>query len=68
MEQRTRSPYPRIDRPVLAAVGILLVISTVLFMWKQRDRDWRYYQYRFAQMVGEQFGQDKVATVPTGIQ
>jgi len=68
MEQRTRSPYPRIDRPVLAAVGILLVISTALFMWKQRNHDWRYYQYRFAQMVGEQFGADKVATVPAGIQ
>jgi hypothetical protein len=31
MEQRTSSPYPGKDRPVLAVIGILLVISTVVF-------------------------------------
>jgi hypothetical protein len=31
MEKRTNSPYPRIDRPVLAVVGLSLVVSTVLF-------------------------------------
>ena len=31
MERRTNSPYPRIDRPVLAIIGVLLVVSTVLF-------------------------------------
>jgi hypothetical protein len=32
MEQRTNSPFPSIDRPVMALVGVVLVIGTVLFM------------------------------------
>ena len=68
MERRTDSPYPRLDRPVLAAVGVLLVVSTALFMWKQREHDWRYYQAEFRQMVGEKLGEDRVRTVPSGVQ
>ena len=68
MEQRTNSPYPRIDRPVLALVGVVLVIGTVLFIWSDRAKDWRYYQYEFRNMVAEQFGDDKAATVPSGLQ
>jgi len=68
MERRTDSPYPRLDRPVLAAVGVLLVVSTALFMWKQRDHDWRYYQAEFRQLVGEKLGADRVSTVPAGVQ
>ncbi len=68
MEQRTDSPYPATDRPVLAGVGLVLVASTVLFWWADRTHDWRYYQYRFRQMVAERFGADKAAAVPSGIQ
>ena len=68
MEQRTNSPYPRIDRPVLALVGVVLVIGTALFIWSDRAKDWRYYQYEFRNMVAEQFGEDKAATVPSGLQ
>ena len=44
MEQRTRSPYPRIDRPVLAAVGILLaaLVFTVVGMFL-RGPYWNLY-------------------------
>ena len=68
MEQRTSSPYPRVDRVVLAIVGIVLVIGTGLFMWSDRAHDWRYYQLEFKQMVAEQFGADKAAVVPSGVQ
>jgi cytochrome c2 len=68
MERRTDSPYPRLDRPVLAAVGVLLVVSTALFMWKQRDHDWRYYQAEFQQLVAEKLGADRARTVPSGVQ
>jgi cbb3-type cytochrome oxidase cytochrome c subunit len=68
MEQRTNSPYPRIDRPVLAVIGAVLVLSTVLFWWADRSHDWRYYQYAFHQQVSEKFGADKAATVPEGPQ
>lgn len=68
MEQRTNSPFPSIDRPVLALVGVVLVIGTVLFMWSDRAHDWRYYQYEFTRMVAEQFGADKAADVPAGLQ
>jgi cytochrome c2 len=68
MEQRTNSPYPRRDRPVLAVVGLLLVVSTVLFTRNDREHEWRYYQYEFRQMVAEKFGQEKARAVPSGLQ
>ena len=68
MEQRTNSPYPRVDRIVLAIVGVVLVIGTGLFMWSDRAHDWRYYQMEFKQMVAAQFGADKAAVVPSGVQ
>ena len=68
MEKRTDSPYPRLDRPVLAVIGALLVLSTVLFAWADRAHDWRYYQYEFRRQVAEKLGKDKAATVPSGIQ
>ena len=37
MEQRTNSPYPRIDRPVLAIVGVLL-IALVRAVLRERPR------------------------------
>lgn len=68
MEQRTNSPYPRRDRPVLAVVGLLLVVSTVLFTRNDREHEWRYYQYEFKRLVAEKFGQEKARTVPSGLQ
>ena len=68
MEKRTDSPYPRRDRPLLAAVGVLLIISTILFARADRVHDWRYYQYMFKGLVAEKLGEEKVASVPSGIQ
>jgi cytochrome c551/c552 len=68
MEQRSNSPYPRRDRPVLAVVGLLLVVSTVLFTRNDREHEWRYYQYAFKQQVADKFGPDKARTVPSGLQ
>ena len=68
MERRTNSPYPRIDRTVIAIVGVVLVAGTALFMWSDRAHDWRYYQYQFRQMVDEQFGEEKAAGLPSGPQ
>ena len=68
MEQRTDSPYPKKDRPILAAIGVLLVISTVLFAWSDRKHDWRYYQWEFRRQVAEKFGEVKTAEIPRGVQ
>jgi cytochrome c551/c552 len=68
MEQRTDSPYPKTDRPVLAVIGLVLVASTVFFAWSDRQHDYRYYQYAFRQLVAEKFGEDKAATVRQGLQ
>ena len=68
MEQRTNSPYPRIDRPVLAAVGVALVIAAVLFTRNDREHEWRYYQYAFRNLVAEKYGADKARTIPSGLQ
>ncbi len=44
MEKRTNSPYPRVDRPVLAIVGVLLVVSNIHFARNDREHEWRWYQ------------------------
>ena len=38
-------PIPKKDRPILAVIGVLLIVSTVLFAWSDRKHDWRYYQF-----------------------
>ncbi len=68
MEQRTDSPYPRLDRPVLAAIGVVLVGATVFFAYSDRQHDYRYYQFQFTRMVAEKFGAARAAPVPQGIQ
>ncbi|MGE0461633.1 MAG: c-type cytochrome [Vicinamibacterales bacterium] len=68
MEQRTNSPFPSIDRPVMALVGVVLVIGTVLFMWSDQAKDWRFYQMEFKSLVADQFGEEKAADVPSGLQ
>ena len=68
MEKRTSSPFPKADRPVLAAIGVVLVGATVYFAWSDRQHDYRYYQYTFRQMVAEKFGAERAGTVPAGMQ
>lgn len=68
MEKRTNSPYPRLDRLVMAIIGVVLVIGTALFMWSDRAHDWRYYQMEFGRMVAEQYGEDRAALLPKGVQ
>jgi cytochrome c2 len=68
MEKRTDSPYPKIDRPVLAAVGVLLVISCALFAWSDRKHDWRYYQAEFKRRVADKLGSEKAKQVRPGLQ
>jgi cbb3-type cytochrome oxidase cytochrome c subunit len=68
MEKRTSSPYPAIDRLVMALIGVVLVIGTGLFVWADRAHDWRYYQMQFRSQVAEQFGADKAAVIPAGVQ
>lgn len=68
MEKRTNSPYPDIDRRIMAAIGVVLVIGTALFVWSDRAHDWRYYQMEFGRMVAEQFGEDRAALLPKGVQ
>lgn len=68
MEKRTSSPYPRVDRLMLAIVGVVLVIGTGLFMWSDRAHDWRFYQSEFRQLVAEKFGDDKAAELPSGVR
>src|SRR5262245_2114265 len=68
MEQRTSSPYPRIDRVVIAVIGVVLVVGTGLFVWSDRSHDWRFYQMEFRQMVAEKFGDDRAVRLPSGVQ
>ena len=67
MEQRTPSPYRGRDRLLLAAVGVLLVVSLGLFAWKDWAHDWRYYQYQFRDRIEGKLGKEKAATVPSGM-
>ncbi|ABS24461.1 cytochrome c family protein [Anaeromyxobacter sp. Fw109-5] len=67
MEQRSPSPYRSRDRLVLALVGVLLVVSTALFAWKDWVHDWRYYQWEFKRRVAGQLGEDKASAIPSGM-
>jgi cbb3-type cytochrome oxidase cytochrome c subunit len=68
MEKRSDSEFPKKDRPTLAVVGVLLVVSTALFAWSDRQHDWRYYQWAFRGQVTEKLGAEKAKTVPKGVQ
>jgi cytochrome c2 len=68
MEKRTDSPYPHRDRPVLAIIGMLLVLSTVLFTMNDREHEWRYYQHDFRLQIAEKYGEEKAAAIPAGLQ
>jgi hypothetical protein len=67
MELRTPSPYRSRDRLILAGVGVLLVLSLVLFAWKEWAHDWRYYQYAFRNMVAGKLGEEKTRAIPSGM-
>jgi hypothetical protein len=67
MEPLTPSPFRSRDRLVLALVGVLLVVSLGLFAWKEWAHDWRYYQYQFRNRIAATLGQEKAATVPSGM-
>ena len=68
MEKRSNSPFPGKDRPLLAVVGVGLVVSTALFAWSDRKHDWRWYQYDFRRQVTEKLGADRAKAVPRGVQ
>jgi cytochrome c2 len=68
MEKRTDSEYPRRDRPVLAVIGVLVAVSTVLFFVENQAHEWRYYQYQFKRLVAERLGEEQAASVPSGLQ
>ncbi|HEX9103345.1 MAG TPA: hypothetical protein VF997_14130, partial [Polyangia bacterium] len=63
MEKRTSSPFPRRDRPLLAIIGVVLVVPTVLIAMSERAHDWRYWQWEFKQQVTEKYGPEKAAGV-----
>ena len=68
MEKRSDSPYPRRDRPVLAVIGIVLALATVLFLRNDREHEWRWYQAEFRDRVAEKYGAELARTVPSGLQ
>src|SRR5512144_322556 len=68
MEKRTNSPYPALDRPVLAIIGLALVVAAILFTTNDRTHEWRWYQTEFKRTVAEKFGADKARTVASGLQ
>jgi cbb3-type cytochrome oxidase cytochrome c subunit len=68
MEPLRIASFARRDRTVLAGIGVLLIVSTVLFAWSDRRHDWRWYQSEFRRMVTEKFGAPKAAGIAAGAQ
>jgi mono/diheme cytochrome c family protein len=66
MERRNDPSYARRDRPVLAAVGVLLLVSAVLVVGKGRRHEWSPYQAGFRRLVIERFGARTAEQVPAG--
>ncbi|WP_242334694.1 MULTISPECIES: cytochrome c family protein [unclassified Anaeromyxobacter] len=67
MEPVTPSPFASRDRLLFAIVGVLLVVSTILFVWSDRAKDWRWYQAEFRGRVAEKFGEEKARGVHDGL-
>ena len=68
MEPLRIASFAKRDRTVLAGIGVLLIVSTVLFAWSDRRHDWRWYQGEFRRMVTEKFGSPKAEGIATGTQ
>lgn len=68
MEKRTNSPFRRRDRAILAIIGVLLLVPSVLTAWSERKHDWRYWQWAFKQDVAAKYGPAKAAGTPRGLQ
>ncbi len=68
MEKRTAPPFRKRDRAILAVIGVLLIVSTALFIWSDRAHDWRYYQKEFKSRVAAKLGEVKAGGIPSGLQ
>ncbi len=68
MKTSQREPGFRLDRPLLAAVGVLLLAATVLPAAADRLAKWRTYQSEFREMVAMRFGKAQAEKVPSGVQ
>lgn len=68
MEKRTDSEFPRIDRLVLAILGVVLITATIVFVLIDRRNEWRYYQHEFRNIASDKLGDKEAATIPRGTQ
>ena len=53
---------------VLAVIGLVLVVATLLFLRNDREHEWRWYQAEFKKLVAQKYGAEKAKTVPSGLQ
>ena len=56
------------DKLVLSVVGILFFVLTAYLFYSSLTPEWSAYQSDFKDLVGEKFGHERAALVPTGLQ
>ena len=49
-------------------LGIVILLLTIFVYTRQYTAEWTGYQLEFQDIVAEKFGEDRVASIPTGIQ
>jgi hypothetical protein len=68
MQKLTRASFAKRDQVLLAAVGLALAVATGVVLWKERARDWRWYQHELERLVTETQGAEKARGIPAGLQ
>ena len=51
-------------RRVLAIAALVAMVVVAVY---ETRHDWRYYQWRFRELVAERFGAEKAAAIPAGL-
>ncbi len=67
-DRRPQSPFNRVDRPLLATIGVVVLAATLLPGMSEWNAEWRGYQKRFRTMVEAKYGSQVAKQIPSGAQ
>lgn len=68
MENKQLTEQTPADRKWLWTIGILFVLITLAVIYSDLTPEYTYYQQQFRNIVQENFGEDRAAKVPGGVQ
>ena len=60
--------FAKRDTLIISITGIALFLLMAWVFYKYMTPEWKSYQAEFKDLVGEKFGEARIATVPSGLQ